>query len=103
MACISSLTKATIAAIKLTSTHTGTDSHEHQEAAGTAQQRGTAEPGNSMSQAIPCARQFHVLGWPVPSGLHAKITNQLGNPGHTLHKPLPLRENEGGMVKSGYV
>lgn len=51
MACISSLTKATIAAIKLTSAHTGTDSHEHQEAAGAAQQRGTAEPGNSMCQA----------------------------------------------------
>lgn len=47
MACISSLTKATIAAIKLTSAHTGTDSHEHRE----AQQRGTAEPGNSMCQA----------------------------------------------------
>lgn len=51
MACISSLTKATIAAIKLASAHTGTDSHEQQEAAGTAQQRGTAEPGNSVCQA----------------------------------------------------
>lgn len=52
MACISSLTKATIAAIKLASVHTGTDSHEKQEAAGTAQQRGTAEPGNSECQAV---------------------------------------------------
>jgi len=32
MACISSLTKATIAAIKLAIAHTGTDSHEQQEA-----------------------------------------------------------------------
>lgn len=69
----------------------------------TKRQQGQLSNVALLSQAIPCARQFHVLGWPVPSGLHAKITNQLGNPGHTLHKPLPLRENEGGMVKSGYV
>lgn len=65
MACISSLTKATTAAIKLASTHTGTDSDE-QEAAGTAQQRGTAEPGNSVCQAgqsLKAGCKYHQPIW----------------------------------------
>jgi len=88
---ISSLTKATIAAIKLASAHTDSDSHEKQEAGGTAQQRGTAEPGNSVCQAV------------LPSRLSTTNTNQFGDAGQALHNPLPPREAGGGRGSCGHV
>lgn len=82
---ISSLTKATIAAIKLASAHTDSDSHEKQEAGGTAQQRGTAEPGNSVCQAV------------LPSRLSTTNTNQFGDRARHCTTPFhPERPEEEG-------